>query len=275
LKMAEKRLPIVMGDPTRLSQVISNMAGNAIKFTQVGEITIEILIEDETAQYITLTFKIIDTGVGISKEKQQIIFEQFTQADSSTSRSFGGTGLGLAISKKILELQGVVLEMNSEIGKGSVFYFTQKFKINPNSLTANNEVANELPVVEERSLSGIHLLLVEDNSMNVFVAKSFLESWGAIIDVAENGQQALDMLNLEKHKMILMDLHMPVMDGYEATRKIRERGISIPIIALTASLPGEVAEEVEGLAIDGMVLKPFVPDDLYNIVYRFTKENVS
>jgi len=275
LKMPEKKLPIVMGDPTRLSQVISNIAGNAIKFTQEGEVTIEVLVDEQTDQHITVTFKIMDTGVGISKEKQQLIFEQFTQADSSTSRSFGGTGLGLAISKKILELQGVLLEMKSEVGKGSVFYFTQKFTVNPNSSIAIIAAINELPVSEERTLSGIHILLVEDNSMNVFVAKSFLESWGAIIDVAENGQEALDMLDLKRHKMILMDLHMPVMDGYEATCKIRERGISIPIIALTASLPGEVAEEVKGLGIDGMVLKPFVPGELYNIVARFTKESIS
>ncbi len=275
LRMPEKKLPIVLGDPTRLSQVMSNIAGNAVKFTQKGEVRIEILVEKETDQNITLTFKIIDTGVGFSKEKQQLIFEQFTQADSSTSRSFGGTGLGLAISKKILELQGVLLEAKSEVGKGSVFYFTQKFTVNPNPLSLKKDTVIGLAAAQERTLKGIHILLVEDNAMNVFVAKSFLESWGATIDVAENGQQALDRLDLKRHKMILMDLHMPVMDGYEATCKIREKGISIPIIALTASLPGEVAEEVKGLGIDAMVLKPFVPDELYNIVVRFTKENVS
>jgi len=275
LKMPEKNLPIVMGDPTRLSQVISNISGNAIKFTMEGEVTIDVEVNEQTDQHITLTFKIKDTGLGISKEKQQLIFEQFTQADSSTSRSFGGTGLGLAISKKILELQGVLLEMESEVGKGSMFYFTQTFMVNAISSLAIEDTANESPVKDRRTLSGIHILLVEDNSMNVFVAKSFLESWGAIVDVAENGQEALNMLNLEKHKMILMDLHMPVMDGYAATSKIRERGITIPIIALTASLPAEVAEEVKGLGIDGMVLKPFVPDELYNVVVRFTKESIT
>ena len=275
LKMPEMKLPIVMGDPTRLSQVINNITGNAIKFTKEGEVKIEVEVIRRTDQQITLKFSIADTGMGISKEKQQLIFEQFTQADSSTSRSFGGTGLGLAISKKILELQDVLLEVESEEGKGSVFYFTQTFTINSAGSFTIVDVVDELPGRDKMTLSGVHLLLVEDNAMNVFVAKSFLESWGATIDVAGNGLEALETLDVKRHQMILMDLHMPVMDGYEATGKIRERGISIPIIALTASLPSEVAEEVKGLEIDGMVLKPFVPAELYNIVVRFTKDHTS
>jgi signal transduction histidine kinase len=271
LKMPEKTLPIVLGDPTRLAQVISNMVGNAIKFTNVGGVSIEISVDKETEYNITIAFKIADTGIGISKAKQQLIFEQFTQADSSTSRSFGGTGLGLAISKKILELQGVILHLDSEEGRGSVFYFSQAFTVCKTVVTPTSDKVGQLTADSKVSLTGVHILLVEDNSMNVFVAKSFLESWGATIDVAQNGQEALDLLDPARHKLVLMDLHMPVMDGYEATRKIREMGIKIPIIALTASLPSEVAEEVKGLGIDDMVLKPFVPDELYSVVLRYTQ----
>jgi len=269
LTMPIKGFPKVTGDPTRLTQVISNLVGNAIKFTHEGEVIIALHIKEQTNDNITLTFKIIDTGIGISKEKQQLVFEQFTQADSTTSRSFGGTGLGLAISKKILELQGVQLQLESDTGKGATFYFTQSFPIHKTT---------ELPIftTEKKSLeninstlNGLNILLVEDNPMNVFVAKSFLEKWGAVVDVAKNGQEAIDTLDINLHKLILMDMHMPVMDGYTATRKIRELGFSIPIIALTASLPNEVENAVNGIGINGMVLKPFVPEELYKAVQRF------
>lgn len=269
LKMPFKGIPKVKGDPTRFAQVISNLVGNAIKFTNEGEVVIALEVKEQTSDNITLTFKITDTGIGISKEKQQLIFEQFTQADSSTSRSFGGTGLGLAISKKILDLQGARLQLESDTGKGATFYFTQSFLIQNMPEVPIVPRDKKFPENFNSTLNGLHILLVEDNPMNVFVAKSFLEKWGAIIDVAKNGQEALDMLDINLHKLILMDMHMPVMDGYTATRKIREIGISIPIIALTASLPNEVAGEVSGLGIDGMVLKPFVPDELYKVVQRF------
>ncbi|MEO5892211.1 MAG: ATP-binding protein [Ferruginibacter sp.] len=270
LKTPETHLPKVLGDPTRLTQVISNLVGNAIKFTQEGEVSMEIVVAGQTNENISITFSIKDTGIGISEEKQQLIFEQFTQADSSTSRSFGGTGLGLAISKKILELQGAELKLESETGKGSNFYFTQTFSLSKNpGLTV---VGARKQVREEgnSALAGVEILLVEDNHINVLVAKSFLQGWGAIIEVAENGQQALDRLDVNRHRMVLMDLHMPVMDGFDATRKIREKGFTIPIIALTASLPNEVAAEIRGLGIDDMVLKPFVPDELYRVVLKFS-----
>ena len=260
----------VVGDPTRLTQVITNLVGNAIKFTPKGMVSMELIIEKQTSKELTLTFKIKDTGIGISKEKQLLIFDQFTQADSSTSRSFGGTGLGLAISKKILDLQGTTLLLDSEPGKGSLFYFTQVFAINTSPLPLENRDKKEEPAEKDKPLLGTTILLVEDNPMNVLVAKGFLEKWGAEIDVAENGQVALNKLDTSRHRMVLMDMHMPVMDGYEAIRRIRSQGIAIPIIALTASLPNEIEAEIKDLEIDGIVLKPFVPQDLYNAVLQFT-----
>jgi signal transduction histidine kinase len=264
----------VLGDPTRLSQVMNNLVGNAVKFTHDGEVAVELSMLEKKEDAITLLFTVKDTGIGIPKEKQHLIFEQFTQADSSTSRSFGGTGLGLAITKRILALQGSKLQLTSEPGKGSSFFFTQTFKLGEKKMAV---VADTDPLSNrnEQPLFGLHLLLVEDNHINILVAKTFLESRGAIIDVAENGQEAIDMLDTTRHKVVLMDLHMPVMDGYTAIRKLRAKGILTPIIALTASLPNEVADEIKGLEIDGFVLKPFAPDELFQKVEQLSMLDAS
>lgn len=259
----------IIGDPTRLAQVLHNLVGNAVKFTKEGYVIIEATLMEKDDKSATILFSVEDTGIGIAKEKQQLIFERFTQADSSTSRSFGGTGLGLSITQKILELQGSRLQLQSEEGKGSTFFFTQTFFASE-KLIEEKEETTLLPLKEEQPLMGATILLVEDNAINILVAKTFLESWGAVIDVAENGQQAVDKLDTARHKLVLMDLHMPVMDGYTAIRTIRDKGISIPIIALTASLPNEVENEIKGLDINGFVLKPFVPDELFKKVQQLT-----
>ena len=269
LKHQGTQVPRVIGDPTRLAQVVNNLISNAVKFTKEGEVVIELKTVGKDEKKITFQFSIRDSGIGISKENQQLIFEQFTQADSSTSRSYGGTGLGLSISKKILELQGIELELESEENKGSTFYFTQTFEISK-AADSNTEDSGAANVEQnENALAGMEILLVEDNPINVFVAKSFLERWGAVIEVAENGLKAIQKLDITRHQIVLMDLHMPVMDGYEAIRRIRQQGIQVPIIALTASLQNEVEAEIKGLGIDGFVLKPFVPDELFKVVSRF------
>ena len=163
-----------------------------------------------------------------------------------------------------------ILELESEIGKGSVFHFTQAFSISKWQPDQALMEKPQAPSENDKPLEGSVILLVEDNPMNVFVAKSFLEKWGAEIEVAQNGLEAINKLDTERHCLVLMDLHMPVMDGFEAVRQIRRKGITLPIIALTASLPSEIKIEVEDLEIDGMVLKPFVPDELYKAVLRFT-----
>ena len=260
----------VLGDPTRFGQVITNLVSNAIKFTRKGYVLLNILVDNQTATHIILTIRIEDTGIGIAQEKQKMIFEQFTQADTSTSRNFGGTGLGLAICKKLLELQGSVLQLRSEPGKGSVFYFTQLFAkvISPES---SKELAVDyLPAEESKPLTGISILLVEDNEVNILVVQTFLESWGATIDIALNGQEALEMLDTKKHRLILMDMHMPIMDGYEATKRMREKGVRLPIVALTASLPREIENRVRGMGVDDIIVKPFVPENLYRVVLHYT-----
>lgn len=260
----------VIGDPTRIGQVVTNLVSNAIKFTKKGYVALDIQVVSQTDSAITLTFSVADTGIGIAVEKQKMIFDQFTQADTSTSRNFGGSGLGLAICKKLLAMQGILLHLESEDGKGSKFYFTQTFS---KSLVEEIEIeakVDHTPTEESKPLTGISILLVEDNEINILVAKTFLQRWGATTDVAVNGQEALDKLDLTRHRLVLMDMHMPVMDGYEATRRLRAMGITIPIVALTASLPREVEDRVKNVGITDIIVKPFVPDELFRIVLHYT-----
>jgi len=260
----------VLGDPTRIGQVVTNLVSNAIKFTKRGYVLLDVRVNSQTDSDITLTISVEDTGIGIAQEKQKLIFDQFTQADTSTSRNFGGTGLGLAICKKLLALQGVALQLKSETGKGSVFYYTQTFPKSQLKEIKKEAVVDKIPTEESKPLTGISILLVEDNEVNILVAKTFLERWGATIDVAVNGQEALDKLDVNRHRLILMDMHMPVMDGYEATRRLRKQGIQIPIVALTASLPREVEDRIKNVGITDIVVKPFVPDNLFRIVLHYT-----
>lgn len=215
-----------------------------------------------------LSFKVKDTGIGISELNQRKIFERFTQADSSTSRGFGGTGLGLAICKRILELQNSRLQLSSELGKGSTFHFTQTFEKSLSDGVQKTEEINE-PGENDMPLKGIHILIVEDSPMNVLIAQKFLERWGATNDVATNGLEALEKIDPKIHHLVLIDLHMPVMNGYEAAAKMRERGITIPIIALTANLPGEVWDQIRENGIDDIVVKPFLPAELYSKIYHY------
>ncbi|GAB3902239.1 ATP-binding protein [Larkinella knui] len=255
----------VLGDPTRLAQVIANLVHNAIKFTEQGEVVVSLSVDEQTEQTITLTIAVKDTGIGIAPEKQELVFNRFTQADSSLSRSYGGTGLGLTICRRILHLQQVELHLESEPGKGSRFYFTQTF---PRVITAQEPQEESRPVPKEKPLLGFTILLVEDNTMNVLLAKSVLERLGASVDVATNGQEAVDMLDSSKHSLVLMDLQMPVMDGYEATRIIRERHETLPIIAVTASLPQEVGDRAQVAGLNEILVKPYNPRSLMRVVMK-------
>lgn len=259
----------VSGDPTRLSQVIYNLVHNAIKFTERGSVKLIIQVKSMDDRTATIDFRAVDTGIGIAPEKQKMIFERFTQADSSTSRSYGGTGLGLAIIKGILNLQGVMLQLKSEPGKGSEFYFTQSFPLTDESVVETVEV----PAEESgpKHLNGVPILVVEDNPFNIMVARSLLEQSGAMVDIAANGIEALEKVSPGKYSLILMDLNMPVMDGFEATRELRKRGETLPIIALTASLPAEVEKEVREAGLSDIVVKPFNPDELFRVILPYVQ----
>jgi len=254
----------VIGDPTRTSQVINNLLHNAIKFTREGWVELAIRVEAQAEKTITVTVQVTDTGIGIPAEKQQLIFERFTQADSSTSRSFGGTGLGLSISRKILAMQGASIALKSELGKGSVFSFTQTFLLTAEAIDDGTKTYQTTEAAN--LLQDVGILLVEDNPMNVLVAQTFLERCGARVDVATNGLEALEQFDAQRHRVVLMDLDMPVMDGYEATRQLRKKGVTLPVIALTASLPKEVESEVIKAGLTDMLVKPFDPAELFRVI---------
>ncbi|OYZ01577.1 MAG: hypothetical protein B7Y37_05285 [Sphingobacteriia bacterium 28-36-52] len=260
----------LIGDPTRTSQIIGNLVHNAIKFTKKGYVELRISVKAQDATSVGLLIEIEDTGIGIAQEKQQLIFDQFTQADNSTSRNFGGTGLGLAISKKLLELQGSSLQLKSEPDKGSVFYFEINYPIFA-AVSKEKEIEISLaPTEDSKPLTGMSILLVEDNEVNILVAKTFLGKWGATVDIAQNGQEAVDLFDPSIHQLILMDMHMPVMDGYEATRILRDRGVTTPIIALTASLPREIEDRIKSTGINDIVVKPFIPAELFKLILHYT-----
>lgn len=260
----------VLGDPTRLAQVLGNLVQNAIKFTQQGWVELRIEVTARTEAELTVAIAVEDTGIGIAPEKQGLIFNPFTQADASMSRSYGGTGLGLAICKTILERQGVALLLRSEPGRGSAFFFTQTFPIAAEPAPSVIEPAPE-PMPRKKPLSGISVLLVEDYPMNVLFAKGLLHRLGASVDVATNGQEALDQLDATRHNLVLMDLQMPVMDGYESTRQMRERGETLPIIALTAGITNGMETEVWAKGLDDVLLKPFTPDGLIGMIQKHIK----
>jgi PAS domain S-box-containing protein len=268
----ENKLPAeVTGDSIRLNQILSNLLSNALKFTKKGSIHVILKELERKDNNSSIEFLVKDTGIGIPKDKHDIIFESFTQASSDTTRHFGGTGLGLAICKKLVELQGGILDLESELGKGSAFRFVLSFGI--------PEIREKVPVNDSAEtysgLEGKRILVAEDNKINFFVANKFLTGWGVQVTHAENGKIAVDILENEEFDLVLMDLHMPVMDGIEATRVIRRsanpRINTIPVVALTAAIMSENSDKIENLSINDYVLKPFKPHDLFDKILRNIK----
>jgi PAS domain S-box-containing protein len=269
----------VKGDPVRLGQIIGNLVSNAIKFTSVGEVTITTNEQSGNENYSLIDFEVKDTGIGIPPDKQELIFESFSQASSETTRKYGGTGLGLAITKLLLELQGSSIRLKSTPEQGSSFYFTLKLLKSKNQQVTALQKLSRADVSQDK-LTGIRILLVEDNLINVMVAKKFLERWGVICEVAENGRVAFEKVQEKDYDVVLMDLQMPEMDGYEATiaiRKLPEKKYqSLPIIALTASAVLEMKELVIEVGMNACVSKPFVPGELHSqILSCLTEKRVT
>lgn len=268
----DSELPeVIKGDPVRLSQILTNLLSNAIKFTEKGSVVLDITLAGTTEDTVTVDFEVRDTGIGISPEQQKVIFESFTQASSDTTRKYGGTGLGLAITKRLLELQNSHIRLESTPGKGSGFSFTLQFgKSSPYS--------SPMPTVEEITMqqparSYGTILLVEDNAINRKVASRFLEKWNFQVDMAENGLIALEKVQEKNYDLVLMDLQMPEMDGYQATAAIRrlpgEKYARLPIIALTASAMLDVKDKVLSLGMTDYLTKPFNPEDLLAKISRY------
>jgi len=261
----------VIGDDIRLGQILNNLISNAIKFTKKGVITIEVLLNKISEDNVWVDFAIIDTGIGILAEKQEMIFDRFTQANTNITREYGGSGLGLTIIKLLLQLQNSEIHLSSEYGKGSRFYFTLCFK--KSGTTLQEESLNVLNY-EAPDLNNIHILLVEDVDFNVMVAEKMLQNWNATVDVANNGEIAVEKVKNNKYDIILMDLQMPVMDGYTSTKKIREFNITTPIIALTASITMDIQGRALEFGMNDCITKPFNPNDLLTVILKYANQSL-
>ena len=282
----------VKGDKNRLLQILSNLISNAIKFTEKGTVDFNYSINND-ADKTAIIFSIKDTGIGISTLSQSKIFDTFSQVDESTTRSYGGTGLGLAITKRLVDLQHGKLYLNSEIHKGSTFFVELAYEKMPSIIINNKnqirkEDTNEATIIfknknEEniiiqtpalKKLDGMRILIAEDNAVNAMVLTRFLTKWGVSYDVAKNGQLAIDKLERNEYDVVLMDLHMPVLGGREATKIIRDSSKhfnSIPIIALTADAILDAENTILKEGFNDCILKPFNPDNLFNAIEVFNK----
>ncbi len=261
----------INGDPDKLRQVLLNLLSNAVKFTPAGgSVTLHISLESLAQDTTRLKFSVKDTGIGIEKEKQEKIFDAFSQADQSTSRVYGGTGLGLAISCNLVELMNGELHLDSAVGKGSTFYFSADFE----TLTESQEHddVDDIESISSRFRSkNLSILLAEDNLINQSIAVRMIEKEGHDVTVVSNGQQAVDVAQEKSFDLILMDIQMPVVDGLEATRKIREdvKGKTVPIIALSAhNLQGDKDRFCRENLMDDYLMKPYKREDLLRLLKR-------
>ncbi len=269
------------GDPGRIRQVLTNLIGNAIKFTEQGVINVNYSLQQTTAINTLLRIEVSDTGIGLSDEQQQNIFQRFSQADGSTTRKYGGTGLGLAICKQLVALMGGEIGVDSRIGEGATFWFTvslapaKKRQTLPQpEVNDGSTQLNAIDAADGNLLFKGKVLVVEDNAINQLVAEGQLEDFGLQVELADNGQEALKMLADSTYDLVLMDCQMPVMDGFEASRKIRDPQSavcdqSIPIVAMTANVMQGDREKCVDAGMDDYISKPVDPEDLQKVLQRW------
>ena len=254
----------LIGDPLRIGQIISNLLSNAIKFTKKGTIEINVFQLDYNNGNSTFKIEVIDDGIGIDASNQLKIFEPFVQEESKTTRKFGGSGLGLVIANRILKLYKSKIELFSEKGKGSTFSFVLTLPVYDRK---DNFSDSKIETINH--FKGFRVLLVEDNLINVKITSKIIENWGIELDVAENGKIALQKFFTNKYDLILMDLTMPIMDGFETTVLIRKIDNTIPIIAVSASNSFEDIEKANKLGFSDYIMKPFNAVDLNNKIEKF------
>jgi signal transduction histidine kinase/ActR/RegA family two-component response regulator len=260
---------VLFGDPTRVSQILFNLISNAIKFTAKGNIWVKTSLYEDKHNTVIVNFVVKDTGIGIEKSNLESIFEPFTQESITTTRQYGGTGLGLAIVKRLLELQGLNMNVTSKVGEGSEFSFNMEFPVS----TEKNKQAGEKYFVLQNNevLNSLRILIAEDNPVNVLLMKKLLSKWNILPTIAENGERAIEILQYGNFDIILMDLQMPVMNGFDAAREIRRlpdpKKAGIPIIALTAAALNDIREQVLNAGMNDYVSKPFKPEDLMEKIH--------
>lgn len=266
---------IVIGDETRLRQVLINLIGNAIKFTTHGYILVKLGVNETKDNIATVHFSVEDTGIGIPADKHQMIFEAFTQADSSTTRQFGGTGLGLSICSQLVSMMNGKIWLNSELHKGSTFHFTIPFKCDE-VVHISDEVAK---AAYQSTITGRHILVVDDNVINQRLICSILEKHGHTVTLAARGDEALNLYSRNRFDAILMDIQMPVMDGLEATVRIRveeqDTKTHIPIIGMTAHATANIRQKCLEAGMDEYISKPFQVDQFLKILESIQGKQIS
>ena len=259
----------LIGDQVRINQVMMNLTGNAIKYTRKGKIEVKVSLVDIKERKALVKFSVKDTGIGIPQEKLNFIFESFNQLQNSEEAK-GGTGLGLTISQKLVNLMGGKIEVKSVIGLGSTFSFVLPFRIaDKEFVLGNQEKAQQLP-----DLGGVHILLAEDNNMNQFYAKQLLSSWKVSVDVAGNGLEVLELASSKTYDLILMDLQMPLMNGYEALdnlRKSKGRNSATPVICVSADVFPETRNKAMERGMNDFLTKPIDEDELFRIIQKYVK----
>ncbi|MBL0744323.1 PAS domain-containing hybrid sensor histidine kinase/response regulator [Chryseolinea lacunae] len=269
----EKLNRILLGDPVRLNQILINLISNAVKFTHNGSIKVICSLEREQKNMCWVRLEVIDTGVGIPDEKLNTIFESFSQADASVTRKYGGTGLGLTIVKQLVELQNGSITVKSKEHVGSAFIVLVPYAVGKASGFSVTSPKNE-KALKEVNASQLYVLLVEDNDINRLYAKSILKNWQCFTDTAENGLVALEKIKNQEYDVVLMDIQMPVMDGYETTKAIRMMDAplcNIPVLALTANATKTDVEKCIAAGMNDYLPKPFTPDDLYRKLFNDLK----
>jgi CheY-like chemotaxis protein len=256
----------VITDPTRLRQMLTNLIGNAIKFTTRGFVKVELQV-DSLAKNISICIE--DTGEGISEENQKKLFEAFVQVDSSHNRRFGGTGLGLSISRKIARaMGGDLVLLQSELNKGSSFLLTFPMQTKLNYMTKHNGGLEQNILPQSGQLTGVRILVADDTTDNLLLAERILTKQGAVVQKASSGQEALRHVSEEDFDLVLMDIQMPEMDGYEATRQLRQRGFKKPILALTAHAMSSEKERSLTMGFDDYLVKPVSKKELVAAIIR-------
>lgn len=267
-----KDIPAVLiGDPTRIYQILMNLITNSIKFTETGNVFVKAYLDSYEEDKAKILFKVADTGIGMTAEHTEKIFSPFTQADSSTTREFGGTGLGLSICKQLVELMGGKINVESTYGEGSVF----TVEIDFNYSNSIDKVVLESSIQPDSiKLEDKRVLLVEDNDINQFIFTELLQSRGIIVDRAENGLEAVNKIeNGFEYDLILMDVHMPVLNGYDASKRIRAFGCNIPIIAITADAVKGVKQKVLESGMNGYISKPINPEHMILAIQKFIEKD--
>jgi CheY-like chemotaxis protein len=269
VKEYDNKIPeVLVGDPVRLHQIILNLVSNAVKFTNKGKITVGVRLLEEDNVKATIEFSVTDTGIGIEGNKLEKIFENFQQASSGTSRLYGGTGLGLAIVKQLVEPQGGSISVKSKVGEGTTFSFVLNFQ------KTKDEAESETEVVEQDAeIKDIKVLVVEDIALNQLLMKTLLDDYGFQRDIAANGKIAIEKLNAKSYDIILMDLQMPEMNGFEATEYIRNKlNSKIPIIALTADVTTVDLAKCKAVGMNDYIAKPVDEKLLYSKIIGLVKK---